>query len=222
MPTDVRAEIALATPARRVATIESRLAAAVRAYERDRYRDALAILRALARTVPDAPAVRELLGLSLYRIGDWKGALRELRRFGELSDSTDQLPVVADCERALGHHREVAEIWSELRRSGASSDVLVEGRLVAAGSLADQGRYRDAIALIAPTASKTLRRPQPQHVRQWYALADLYERAGDVPRARQMFERVVAADSEVADAPERLAQLGGAGIRKTERRPARN
>ena len=97
---------------------------------------------------PGVAAVRELCGLTLYRLGNWKAALRELRAFGDLTGSADQLPVVADCERALGRHARVAEIWSELRSAGAGSDVLAEGRLVMAGSLADRGRIDEAIALL--------------------------------------------------------------------------
>ena len=41
----------------------------------------------------------------------------------------------------------------------------------------------------------------------WSLLADLYERSGDIPRARELFERVVAADPELSDAAERLAGL---------------
>jgi len=217
----VHSELASSLPPRSLTSVESRLASAVRAYERDRYREALATLRGLVRIAPDTPAVRELLGLTLYRLGDWKGALRELRRFGELSGSVDQLPVLADCERALGHHDRVIELWSELRRAGPPSEVLVEGRLVAAGSLADQGKLKEAIALIGPSASRSLRKPQPQHVRQWYLLGDLYERTGDVPRARQMFERVAAVDPETADVGERLAQLGRPAVPRPSNRGAR-
>jgi hypothetical protein len=47
----------------------------------------------------------------------------------------------------------------------------------------------------------------PHHARLWYALADLYERAGDAPKARDLFSRVVAAQPDLADAAERLAAL---------------
>jgi tetratricopeptide (TPR) repeat protein len=184
-----------------------RLGEAARAYEGDRYREAIAILRAMVRIAPDAPSVRELYGLSLYRIGRWKDALRELRAFHELTGSMDQHPVIADCERALGRHERVEELWAELRRAGVSSDLLAEGRLVMAGSLADRGEIADAIALLAPSASRDLRHAETRHVRQWYALADLYERAGDVPQARDLFRRVVREDAELSDAPERLAAL---------------
>ncbi len=151
--------------------------------------------------------MRELYGLCLYRTGRWHEALRELEAFRALTESLDQHPVIADCERALGHHEQVAELWAELRRGGVSSDLLAEGRLVAAGSLADQGRIKEAIDLLAKAAERQLRHPEPRHVRQWYVLADLYERAGDIPKARELFRRVVQYDPELSNAPERLAAL---------------
>ena len=52
-----------------------------------------------------------------------------------------------------------------------------------------------------------VKRPRRHHIRLWYALADLYERAGDTPRARELFGRIVAAEPDFADAAERLAAL---------------
>ena len=57
-------------------------------------------------------------------------------------------------------------------------------------------------------ASKALRNPSNRHIRQWYLLADLYERAGDVPRARELFERILRVDREAYDVAERLMALG--------------
>lgn len=207
MPSEVASEIRSFGTARQAAALESRLADAVRAYERDRYSEALSTLREIARTVPGVAAVRELYGLTLYRLGRWKEALRQMNAFVELTGSVDQHPVIADCERALGRHARVEELWAELRRAGAGSDVLAEGRLVMAGSLADRGRLADAIALLEPTVQRQVRKPVPRHVRQWYALADLYERSGDLPRARELFRRVVDSDAELSDALERLANL---------------
>ena len=188
--------------------LEARIADAARAYGRDRYPEALSNLRELARTVPHVSAVRELLGLTYYRLGRWKDALRELEAFAEITGSVEQLPVVADCNRALGRHARVAELWGELRQAGAGSDVLAEGRLVMAGSLADRNELDAAIALIAPAASRPVRKPLDRHLRQWFALADLYERSGDIPRAREYFRKVAQADPELANVIERLSNLG--------------
>ena len=43
--------------------------------------------------------------------------------------------------------------------------------------------------------------------RQASVVCDLYERAGDTPRARDLFGRVVAAEPDFGDAAERLAAL---------------
>ena len=40
-----------------------------------------------------------------------------------------------------------------------------------------------------------------------YALADLHERAGDLPRARQLFTVVAAADPDMGDVAARLRAL---------------
>ena len=207
MPSDVTSEIRAHGSPRQAAALEARLAEAARAYERERYGDALSLLRDLARTLPAVASVRELYGLTLYRLGRWKDALRELQAFVELSGSVDQHPVLADCERALGHHDRAEVLWAELRTAGAGSDVLAEGRLVMAGSLADRGRLADAIVLVEPAARKAVRKPLDRHIRQWYALGDLYERSGDLLRARELFRRVVDADPDLSDATERLANL---------------
>lgn len=122
--------------------------------------------------------------------------------------------MIADAERALGHHDRVAELWSEIRRSGTSSDVLAEGRMVMAGSLADRGLVKEAIALLGPATLRKVTKPHERHIRQWYLLGDLYERTGDVPRAREMFQRVVDADPETSDAVERLSALSAPSRRR--------
>lgn len=207
VPFDVSTELREVASPREVARIELRLADAARAYERERYLDALPTLRDLARTARGSSAVRELLGLTYYRLGRWKEALAELREFAAMTASVDQNPVIADCERALGRHAAVEELFAELRRTGAGSDVLAEGRLVMAGSLADRGMINDAIDLLLPAVNRAVRKPLDRHLRQWYAIADLYERSGDMPRAREYFMKVVTADPEMSNVVERLAAL---------------
>jgi tetratricopeptide (TPR) repeat protein len=207
VPFDVSSELRQAAAPREVARIELRLADAARAYDRERYSDALPTLRELAKAAPGASSVRELLGLTYYRLGRWRDAIRELRAFVELTGSVDQHPVLADCERALGNHSAVTELFGELRQTGAGSDVLAEGRMVMAGSLADRGRVDEAIEVLLASVNRPVRKPLDRHLRQWYALGDLYERSGDLPRAREYFLKVVAADPEMSNVVERLASL---------------
>jgi tetratricopeptide (TPR) repeat protein len=120
--------------------------------------------------------------------------------------STEQHPVLADCYRALGRHAQVEELWEELRAASPSADLVAEGRIVMAGSLADQRRLSDAIALLERAKLPT-KRPQEHHLRVAYALADLYERAGDAPKARQLFMVVATTDADFADVRSRLKAL---------------
>ncbi|MBO0715617.1 MAG: tetratricopeptide repeat protein [Acidimicrobiales bacterium] len=187
--------------------LERRVTEAVRAYDNDRYRDALQLLASVERRAPDVPAVLELTGLSLYRLGRWRQAIRRLEAFGRMTDSVDQLPVVADCYRALGRLDQVERVWQDLRQASPGVEVLSEGRLVVAGARADGGDLQGAISMLE-AASSPVRHPRLHHIRQWYALADLYERAGDLPRARRQFAQILRHSPDAFDTPLRLAALG--------------
>ena len=118
-------------------------------------------------------------------MGRWRQAVTELEAAEELTDSVEQHPVLADAHRALGHADAVERLWDELRRGGVGVEVLTEGRIVTAGARADGATSRGAIALLEGGPVE-VRRPQEHHLRLWYALAALYERAGDLPRARAL------------------------------------
>ena len=211
--TEIRRAADVAT-ARHKEHLVDRAESAYGAYERNRFQDALRAIKPVADEAPGVAAVRELAGLAAYRCGRWRTAAGHLEAFGRLSDSAEHLPVLMDCQRALHKPKKVAALWAELRHSSPDPDVLAEGRIVASASLADAGDLNGAIAMLSTAgASKALRNPSERHVRQWYLLADLYERAGDVPKAREYFERVFRSDPEAYDVAERLRGLG------PERRP---
>jgi hypothetical protein len=83
---------------------------------------------------------------------------------------------------------------------------VAEGRIVYAGSLADQGRLVDAIALLeaAPLGDKGLKE---HHLRLRYVLGDLNDRAGEHQAARRWFESVASTDPGFFDVRDRLRQL---------------
>lgn len=194
--------------AKRAARLEERLSDAATAYAAERYPDARRILAPIAEEVPDLAEVRELYGLTLYRLGRWRDATRELEAFVDLTGgSTEQHPVLADCRRALGQYGKVDELWEELRTASPSGALVAEGRIVAAGALADQGKLADAVALLGK-GFKLPKRPMDHHLRRAYALADLYERSGDLPQARSLFTQIARSDPDFLDAAERAAGLG--------------
>lgn len=172
----------------------------------ERHRDARKVLLPLVELAPASPDLRELAGLTAYRLERWDEAVKHLEAFRSLTHSTEQHPVLADCYRALGRHDEVDALWLELRADSPSAELVTEGRIVAAGSLADRDDVRGAIDLLGQGFTLP-KRAKPHHVRRAYALADLYERAGDVPRARELFTWVRQQESGFADVAERLANL---------------
>jgi tetratricopeptide (TPR) repeat protein len=190
----------------RGARYHDQLMKAADAYSRDHERDALRLLRPLRDALPESPSVRELLGLAQYRLGHYPAATKELEAFANLTGSVEQHPVLMDSYRAQRRWRNVDERWRELTAASPGADVVTEGRIVAAGALADRGRIDEAIKLLT-RADKRVSKPKPYHLRLWYALADLEERAGNVPRARSLFELVRREDPAFADVAERLAAL---------------
>lgn len=206
LPAEITDELAGSVGSTSADRDAKRLQDATRAYERERYTEARRIVERLARRAPEVAAVRELHGLALYRMGQWRAAINELQAAERLAGSVEQHPVLADCHRALHHFDEVQQLWDELRRSGAPAPVVVEGRIVAAGALADRGLVTQAIRLLEQGPVE-VRRPREHHLRLWYALAALHERSGDLPRARQLFRRVIDADPDFADAAARYRSL---------------
>jgi tetratricopeptide (TPR) repeat protein len=206
VPGQVVQELTESVGDQRGAKLAERLAEASHAYDRERYQDALRVLRPLADMAPASPAVRELYGLTLYRLGRWRQAAKELEAYQALTGAYDQHPVLADCMRALRRYRKVEALWDELRQASPSAEAVAEGRIVMAGALADKGDVTAAIGLLERSRTLT-KKPRDYHLRQWYALADLYERAGDIPQARDLFRRLASHDPEAFDTAERLRAL---------------
>jgi tetratricopeptide (TPR) repeat protein len=201
-----RDELLKAVGPTRVARYEQRLKDASRAFDAERFGDAARILRKLAEDAPGSATVRELNGLTLYRLGRWRPAIRELEAFRSIAGSTEQHPVLADCYRAVNQHDMVAELWEELRAASPGAALVTEGRIVYAGSQADRGDVPGAVQTLEQGFTMP-KRPLVHHLRRAYALADAYERAGDVVRARELFGRVAVHDRRFADAAQRARAL---------------
>jgi len=192
---------------------------AAEAYDRHRYEEALRLSKSVAESVPTVPAVLELAGLSAYRSERFPMARKFLRMAFELTGDAQHLPLVMDSERASRRYTLVEGTFQQLNDAEPTAEVLAEARIVMASTWADQKRYQEAIdLLIRAGGSKILRNPAARHVRMWYALADIYDRAGDMAQARELFARVVAVDPEAYDAFSRLKELGGMNVERKNRK----
>ena len=182
--------------------------AALQAFEAHRYDDARKILNPMSREYSEVAAVREMLGLCLYRAGQWKRALVEFEASLKLNpDWIFNHAVIADCHRALGEHQMVEKYWQELLEASPHPELMAEGRIVMAGSMADRRQITEALALMEKAAGD-MNRPSEYHLRQWFVIADLYDKEGNVIKARQFFERIAAIDPGFVDVAERLSTLG--------------
>jgi len=179
---------------------------AARHFEDERFDDARRILAGIDKRAPDVAEVIELIGLCQYRLGRFHAAARTLERFRTVTGGTEQHPVLADCYRAQGRWADVDELWEELRERSPGAALVTEGRLVAAGALADQDRLADAVRLLERGWSVP-KRPRPHHLRRAYALADLYERSGATPRARELFGWLRRHAPDLADVVQRADAL---------------
>jgi tetratricopeptide (TPR) repeat protein len=183
-----------------------KLRSAAESFEAERYGDAKKSLKAVAELAPSVAEVRELYGLTMYRMGQYRDAARQLEEFRVLAATVDQNPVLADCYRAQERWADVEQLWAELSDASPSAELVNEGRIVMAGALGDQGELDAAVRLLEK-GWKRPSRPQYHHLRRAYALADLYERSGNVPRARALFDWILKHDVEFVDTKRRLKNL---------------
>lgn len=202
-----RTRIAEVLEPRRAVRLSERLVQAQTALEAERFTDARRIAMSLVKEMSHVPAVHEVIGWSSYRLGRWREAAAAFEIARSQRDRVENLPALADCYRAMRRWDEVDELWREIKQISPSHDVMAEARIVAAGALADRDEIAAAIEVMAKSAAIP-RRLRPYHLSQWYVLGDLYDRAGNLHKAREMFRRVALHDPDFADVSARLASIG--------------
>ena len=190
LPKWVRDEIVRSTPKERREPALKHLSRALESFADERYPAALTDLRKAKQLSPRSATVRELLGLSAYRCGQWEEGLRELRTFRRLTGDLIHYPVEMDCLRGLDRPAEVAKAWERLQSYEISPTINHEARVVYASFLLDQGRPRDAWPVIKP--GRLVASPTQGELRRWYVAARVALEAGDKDAAR----RIVAALDE--------------------------
>jgi tetratricopeptide (TPR) repeat protein len=182
------------------------LADAVLALSEDDPEAAVAAGKEAKGSAPRSASVRELLGIALYQLGQYKAARTELAASLRISGQTDLTAMLADVERATGRPEQAIELFRTTDRTQMGADAAAELLLVAASAYGDMGQPAAGVALIRRHA-RWPAQLSDHHLRLAYAEGSLAEQAGDLDAAKAAFTRVTRIDPDFFDAAERLERL---------------
>jgi tetratricopeptide (TPR) repeat protein len=179
---------------------------AVSLLERDRAAAAVTAAMEAKDLAGRSGAVREVLGMALYRAGRFQDALRELQAYRRITDRTDQNHLIADSHRALGQPEKAIEPVRQALRAKISDEARAEASVVGASALSDLGRYPEALAMLRAFPTNA-RRAKPFDLRVWYVTGDILARLGRTAEAVEQFRKIMRHDPAAFDTAERLADL---------------
>jgi tetratricopeptide (TPR) repeat protein len=168
---------------------------------------ALGHARAARSRAARLASVREAVGLAAYAAGDYTEARVELRAARRISGSAACLPVLADCERALGHPEQALTVAADPQARTLDDEARVELAIVVSGARRDLGQPTAAVAALEGRELAD-ERVRPWTVRLWYAYAEALLAAGRVEEAQRWFAATTGIDDDdLTDAAERSAAL---------------
>jgi tetratricopeptide (TPR) repeat protein len=151
--------------------------------------------------------VREAVGIAAYHAEEWAEALTELRTARRITGDPRNLPLLADCERALGRPSQALRILNDPDVRRLDAETRTELLIVVAGARRDLGQMDAALAVLS-RGGLDRERPRPGSARLWYAYADALQAAGRTQDAATWFAAAAALDvSGDTDAAERAAAL---------------
>jgi tetratricopeptide (TPR) repeat protein len=151
--------------------------------------------------------VRETCGIAAYRAEKWADALAELRAARRLTGNSSYLPLMADCERALGRPDRALALVTGPESQGVGRDTQVELRIVESGIRRDQG-FPEAAVVALQVPELTDGSQRAGSARLFYAYADALAEAGRQEEARYWFGKAAASDVDgETDAAERADDI---------------
>ena len=192
LPKWIQEEVNRTTRKERRAAVLQSLEAAAGAFADARYGKAVEHAERAKAASSSNATIREILSLSLYRLGRWDEALKELRSFRRIAGETTHMPVEMDCLRALERPEDVDKVWKELKHLGGRPDTFREARVVYGSHLLDAGRPKDAWQVVNP--KRLEEHPHEAELRQWYVAARVATHLGDTESATQILRAISAAD----------------------------
>jgi len=170
---------------------------------------ALAHVRYARDQAPRLAAVREAAGIVAYQAGEWAEAVRDLRACRRMTGDLSHLPVIADCERALGRPDRAITLATAPEADRLPREIQAELVIVHSGARRDLEEVDGALLVLERFGLERSER-RPWSARLWYAYADALIEAGRDSDAREWFSAAAHADVDgQTDAADRLAELGG-------------
>ena len=155
--------------------------------------------------------VREACGEAAYHAGEYAEALSELRAAKRMNGNNEYLPVMADCERALGRPEKALDLARNPAVVNLEDALKAEMTIVDAGARRDLGQIDAALRTLEAAPLRTRSRAD-WVARLRYTYADTLAAAGRTAEAIEWFHRTVGVDgNEITDAAERAAELEAAG-----------
>ncbi len=176
---------------------------------------AYAHAEAARRRAARLPIVREAAAETAYAAGHFDVALSEFRALRRMTGTHDYLPVMADCERALGRPQNALKLAREADSLGLDPALRIEMIIVEAGARRDLGQTPEARRILnrAVESIKPSEAVRTALARLRYALAEVHLATGEQDRARQWFVAAAEIDRDgETDAAERVDELDGMNI----------
>jgi tetratricopeptide (TPR) repeat protein len=173
---------------------------------------AYAHAEAARRRAARLPLVREAAAETAYASGRWDVALSEYRALRRMTGTDDYLPVMADCERALGRPTHALKLAREAERLQLDPALRIEMTIVESGARRDLGQSAEALRLLQHAVED---RPATAALRAAvarlrYAYAEALLESGNEAEARRWFAAAAKLDTEGdLDAQERVDALDG-------------
>ena len=170
---------------------------------------ALAHAMVARRLASRLPVVREAAAETAYLAGHYDTALTEYRALHRITGDDDYLPIIADCERAVGKHQAALRTLREARDLKLSLPQQVEVILVEAGVRDDMGQRDEASRLLKEAISGGRGGRQGQ-ARLRFAYADLLAEHGRPDAALEWLTSARTYDeNNELEIDDRIAELKG-------------
>ena len=205
LPRDVYRDLKGAVAAGELDDAASALSASGEALTAGDTARALELLTWAKSVAPRSGAVREALGVALYRSGSFESARSELGAYHRITGRSDQGHLLADCARALGRPELVERHVTELLDGQAEPARRAEAVIVLAAARTDADDPEGGLAALDRVRVSDA--PDEAAARWWYVRGDVLERLGRTDDAVAAFESAQSLDADGLDVSERVATL---------------